>query len=140
MLYLDSSIIVAALTAEEHTERAQRWLEERREQGLLLSAWTHVEVAAAFAAKQRAGQLKPAWRSGAVAAYEKLRADQASEVIPAASHFERAAAIAANLGAAVRGGDALHLAITSEEEATLCTLDKRQAEAGRALGLATILV
>lgn len=37
-------------------------------------------------------------------------------------------------------GEALHLAIASEQGATLCTLDKRLARAGKALGVDARLI
>lgn len=36
----------------------------------------------------------------------------------------------------LRSGDALHLAVAAAHRATLCTLDKRQAEAASTLGVA----
>jgi predicted nucleic acid-binding protein len=140
MLYPDTSLLVAALTAEEHTDRAQRWLSDHAAAGLVLSAWTHVEVAAALAAKLRAGQLEPPLADAALSLYDTIRREQARDVLPVSAHFRRAAEIAANRTAGVRGGDALHLAIAAEEEARLCTLDQRQAEAARVLGFDFVLI
>jgi predicted nucleic acid-binding protein len=140
MFYLDASVVVSALTLEAHTARAQQWLADRAADPHLLSAWTHVEVHAALAAKVRAGKLPPQLRANAVAAYEALRRDQAREVLPGSNHFRRAVLIAADEAAGLRGADALHLAIAAEEGATLCTLDRRQADAARALHLPFVLI
>ena len=40
----------------------------------------------------------------------------------------------------MRAGDALHLAICADHGATLCTLDRRLAEAGPALGVKATLL
>jgi len=140
MFYLDPSLVVAALTAETRTKQAQDWLAQHSAEGFLLSAWTHVEVAAALDAKVRARQLEPDLRVEALAAYESIRAEQAAEILPAANHFRRAAAIAGDERAGLRGGDALHIAIAAEEDATLATMDQRQAQSAGEVGLAFVLV
>nr|QQZ51955.1 PIN domain-containing protein [Phenylobacterium glaciei] len=52
-----------------------------------------------------------------------------------AAHFKTAARFADQYALGLRAGDALHLAIAVDQGATLCTLDRRLAEAGQALGL-----
>jgi len=54
-------------------------------------------------------------------------------------HFRTAAAFADQYALGLRAGDALHLAIAAEHGATLCTLDRRLADAGGALGVKTLL-
>lgn len=54
--------------------------------------------------------------------------------------FRRAADFAADYTLNLRGSDALHLAITERRGATLCTLDKWQAETGHALHIETQLI
>jgi len=56
------------------------------------------------------------------------------------ARFRKAASFAENHKLALRGGDALHLAIAAHHGATLCTLDRRLSEAGSALGVKTILL
>jgi len=61
-------------------------------------------------------------------------------VIPVtSSHFQTAARLADQYRLGIRAGDALHLAIALDRGATLCTLDKRLAEAGAALGVSAKL-
>jgi predicted nucleic acid-binding protein len=55
-------------------------------------------------------------------------------------HFRAAARFADQHKLDLRAGDALHLAVASDESATLCTLDKRLANTGKALGIATKLI
>jgi hypothetical protein len=56
------------------------------------------------------------------------------------AHFKRAAQFASDHKLGLRAGDALHLAIASDQGAILCTLDKRLAGAGKALGFASRLI
>jgi uncharacterized protein len=44
------------------------------------------------------------------------------------------------IGARLRAGDALHLAICADQGATLCTLDRRLSDAGSKLGVKTQLL
>jgi predicted nucleic acid-binding protein len=66
---------------------------------------------------------------------------QSIEMLPVtAAHFKVAARIADEVRLGLRAGDALHLAIASEQDATLATLDRRLARAGKTLGVQTTLI
>ncbi|MEC4590122.1 MULTISPECIES: type II toxin-antitoxin system VapC family toxin [Nitrospirillum] len=54
-------------------------------------------------------------------------------------HFQAAARFCDHHNLGLRAADALQLAITADEGATLCTLDHKLAEAGLALGIATMI-
>jgi uncharacterized protein len=55
-------------------------------------------------------------------------------------HFQTAARFADQSELGLRAGDALHVAVAAELGATLCTLDKRLAEAAVALGVSAEIV
>jgi predicted nucleic acid-binding protein len=69
--------------------------------------------------------------------FTRLAAESLSMLPIGAAQFRRAASFADRYELGLRAGDALHLAICADHGATLCTLDRRLAEAGTALGVPT---
>jgi predicted nucleic acid-binding protein len=139
-LYLDSSLLVAALTIESKTSQVQDWLTAQSAEQLVISDWVVTEFSAALSIKLRTAQIPATHRTTALAAFGKLSI-QSLAVLPVSSrHFHTAAQFAEQYALGLRAGDALHLAICADHHATICTLDRRQSEAGSALGLGTLLL
>ncbi len=133
-------MLVAALTPETATEAVHAWLAEHAPGALGVSDWTITETASALSMKVRLGHLTEDQRSdvGVVLA-DWL--DGSLEVVPVPrAAFDDAARLLRRHETGLRAGDALHLATSSLHGARLVTLDRRQADAARALGLDAILV
>ena len=140
MNYLDTSVLVAALTNEASTERVQDWLDSHVELDLVISPWVATELSAALSLKMRTGVINPRQRSQALVVFREMVA-RSFRVIPIDSaHFEAAAGIADQTMLGIRAGDALHLAVLLGCGAALRTLDRRLMDGADALGVPGSLI
>jgi uncharacterized protein len=140
MLYLDTSLLVAALTNEAETERIQHWLGRQPEDNLAISDWVATEFTSALSIKLRTGQIDANDRAEVLAKFAQLAADSLTVVPVSRLQFRTAARFADQHTLGLRAGDALHLAVCADHGATLCTLDRRLNDAGSLLGIKTILL
>ena len=140
MLYLDTSVVVAALTNEAKTALIQAWLGDQEPDQLTISDWVVTEFSAALSIKLRTRQIAASDRASALATFARL-CTESLEILPISGrHFRAAAGFADRYPVGLRAGDALHLAICADHGATLGTLDHRLSNAGLALGVKTELV
>jgi len=140
MLYIDTSVLVAALTNESRTGEMQDWLASQEPRDLVISDWVTTEFSAALSMKVRTGQLGPGHRAEVLAALRSM-AEASFEVAAVGRHdFAAAARFSDQHATGLRAGDALHLAIAANHGYRLVTLDHTLTRAGLAVGVNTQLL
>lgn len=139
-LYLDTSLLIAALTDEADTARVQAWLGKQEPAVLIISDWVVAEFSAALSIKMRSRSLTAAHRAAALAKFAALAAESFGVLSVSSLQFRSAAHFADQYQLGLRAGDALHLAVCAAHGATLCTLDRTLAKAGPSLGVKTVLL
>jgi predicted nucleic acid-binding protein len=140
MFYLDTSLVVSLITNEPHSPDAYRWLSAHVSDELAISLWVTTEVSSALSMKLRTRQIDSTARSEAASAYAALVA-RSFRVLPvSATAFTVAGHYSDRHELALRGPDALHLAIAAEHGAEICTMDRALARAATAFGLPVHLI
>ena len=94
MLYLDTSLLVAAYTHEAGTVRALAFLKNRQREPVAISEWVATEFSAALSMKIRTGAINDAYRAEALALFAKSVADSMEMISVATEHFRAAAKFA----------------------------------------------
>lgn len=140
MLYVDTSVLVAAFTNEPRTGEMQEWLAGQAAGQLAVSDWVMTEFSAALSVKLRTGALGPAHRADAMAVFAEL-VEASFEVLPVSSlDFRTAGRFADQYKTGLRAGDALHLAVAYNHGARVRTLDQTLVTAAGALGASAELL
>jgi predicted nucleic acid-binding protein len=140
MIYVDTSVVVAALVPEKSTKRVQKWLAEQDAGGLVVSGWVVTEMSSALAMKVRTRDLTLDQRAQVLTLWRRLLEDSFVIEPVSPTDFEVAAIFLDQSDLGLRAGDALHLAVASARGMTVATLDRLLAKAGPKLGVATTLL
>jgi len=139
ILYFDTSVLVAALTAEANTAQIQAWLAKQDQAALAISDWTVTEFSSALSLKLRSGKISLQERAKALATFTQMTLNTLRKFSVSPENFHTAAGFADQYELGLRSGDALHLAVCATHGATLCTLDKRLSQAAPILGIPPLL-
>jgi uncharacterized protein len=140
MFYIDTSVVVASLTSETSTSVAQLWLAKHANESLVTSAWVKAETFSALAMKRRQGEISDAVHAAAKNEFIHMMRGSFIHYGISLNHFEMAAEYVSKRNINLRAADALHLAIATDNDATLCTLDKGQFDAAKALRIKAVLL
>ena len=140
MLYLDTSLLVSALSFESRTDDVLRWLPNQDASELTISDWVVTEFSSALSLKLRSGVITAVQRGAALAQFTQMALNTLRFISVDASAFPAAARFCDQSHLNLRAGDALHLAICANHGATICTLDQTMAQAAPLVGVACVLL
>lgn len=140
IFYLDTSLLVSALTNEPRTTEMQVWLASQPAGQLAISDWVMTEFSGALSIKLRMGQLSEAQRADVLATFTQL-VNESFVVLPVShTDFQDAARYADQYATGLRSADALHLAVAANHGIQIQSLDHGLVQAANALGVSAILL
>lgn len=135
MIYVDTSILGAAVTIESRTAEMQAWLGRQSAGELAVSDWVMTGLSAALSMKVRNGFLHAPDRADAMAVFSEM-VEASFHIFPVTGiDFRVAARFADQHSTGLRAGDALHVAIAANHGARIRALDKGLVTAAQALGV-----
>ena len=134
-IYLDASVLVALLTDDALTKRADAFL---RSNGALLivSDFAAAEVASVIARHVRTGDITPDDARTVFSTFDAWTARTAQRAEIKAADVSVAATFLRRLDLALRTPDAINIAVAQRLEASLLTFDVKMIACARALGSA----
>lgn len=124
MIYLDTSLLVAALCSEIKTEAVHAWLDAQRNERLVISSWVLTEVASAVMLKQRIGHLTTDETADVFERWAAMQSASLRREPVDDDDFGAAAKMIRECPTPLRSGDALHLAVATRIGASMASLDK----------------
>lgn len=103
-LYLDTSVLVAAMTNEKETDRMQAWLASLPAGALSISDWVMTEFSAALSIKVRSGALRTEHQRAALAEMTHMGTHNYTVPPIERTTFQAAARLADEVGHGLRVG------------------------------------
>ena len=132
-VYVDASVLVALITVDTLTTRAEAFLRRHRP-SLLVSDFAVAEVSSAIARRVRTGELTSETARVALATFDAWTARVAGRVELISADIAAATAFLRRLDLTLRTPDALHIALAQRLGSELLTFDARMATSARTLG------
>ena len=138
-VYVDTSALVAMITAEPRSASLKAWLRSNQGQALVSADWCVPEVASALSIKVRSGQIDVAIADEAWSEFGAA-CDGLLDLMPVVpGDFSFAAQMCRGVPSGLRAGDALHLAVAVRTEcAAMLCFDTTLNRNAQASGLAVI--
>lgn len=140
MIYVDTSVLVAALTPGQRTAAVQEWLAAQSPKELNVSEWTLTEFSSALSIKVRTKQLSAIQRADVLGDFTALMENSFTVWPVSQQDFRVATRVANQHDTGLRAGDALHLAVAAEHGARLVSLDETLIDAAVTFGVYAISV
>jgi len=136
LIYFDTSFLTPVMLDEPASVSVRGLIAGLRSHPLSISLWTKLEFASALAKSVRSGRLGEAQSRLARTRFESTIGAGFQILAPLPQDFELAWTYVENRQTGLRGGDALHLAIAANHNASaIYSLDKTFLKAGAILGL-----
>jgi len=133
--YLDTNVIVAMLTPEPFSERAERFAIANPD-GLLVSDFAAAEFASVIARRVRTRELRLDEGRDALIAFDVWRSRSARQIQTTAPDVAIVETYLRRLDLPLLTPDAIHIAIAQRLGAALVTFDQQMASSARVLGMA----
>lgn len=139
MYYIDTSVLVAYYCPEPLSEKAESFLTTHTE--LAISWLAELELFSAVARKIREGEMVKVDGSKITAKFLSHLDDSLYTFLPVEfHHYKLARDWIGQFSTPLRSLDAVHLAVASQEGATIVTCDRRLANSAKLLAVDFILI
>jgi predicted nucleic acid-binding protein len=134
MLYFDTSFLAPLILEEATSEKIEAYFAKLPVGELYVSHWTRVEFASLIAREVRMGGLAENDALLAIGQFDDLVSESFQAIVPSVADYEHAKSFIQHFATKLRAGDALHLAIASNNGAKmLYTLDEGLLNAAKLL-------
>ncbi|MGL5115739.1 MAG: type II toxin-antitoxin system VapC family toxin [Beijerinckiaceae bacterium] len=134
MIYLDTSVVVSALTTEALSTASRRWIAAQEPGTLAISLWVATEFHSAIGVKVRSRQISRENGLAAAEAFSQLVDKHCVTLLIVDSSYAAASAFLRKIELGLRAGDALHIAIAQAHDVAICTMDRRMYDAAMSFG------
>ena len=124
-LYLDTSLLVAALVHERGTTTAHRYLQEKAEHDWQISCWVVSELASALGLKCRQAFITAEEAADTWQRFQVLERQRLQVLTPESADFQAAARFCLSPTTPLKAGDALHLAICQRHHSCVVSFDRQ---------------